>query len=169
MNDLFEIKKSKIAGNGVFALSKIAKGQTICFLIGELCTLDEVIKRCNEGKEEPSDPLEVEDEEYLDLDEVSRTFNHSCNPNTYIRGKNELVALTEIKIGEEITYDYSTTMNDNEEKIIKAGRELWTCKCHCGAKNCRGIIDQFKTLPKETQNFYIHNRLMPDFMLKHFK
>ena len=169
MNDLFEIKESKIAGNGVFSLKKIERGQTICFLTGELCTLDEVIRRCNEGIEEPSDPLEVEDEEYLDLDEVSRTFNHSCNPNSYIRGKNELVALKDIKIGEEITYDYSTTMNDNEEKIIKAGRELWTCKCHCGAKNCRGIIDQFKTLPKETQNFYIHNRLMPDFMLKHFK
>ena len=169
MDDLFEIRKSEIAGNGVFALKKIANGQTICFLTGELCTLDEVIKRCNEGKEEPSDPLEVEDEEYLDLDEVSRTFNHSCNPNSYIRGKNELVALKDIKIGEEITYDYSTTMNDNEEKIKKAGRELWTCKCHCGAKNCRGIIDQFRTLPKKIQNFYVRNKFMPDFMLKHFK
>ena len=169
MNDLFEIRKSKIAGNGVFALKKIAKDQTICFLTGELCSLDEIIKRCNEGKEEPSDPLGVEDEKYLDLEEVSRTFNHSCNPNSFIRGKNELVALKDIKIGGEITYDYSTTMNDNEEKIKKAGRELWTCKCHCGVKNCRGIIDQFKTLPKEKQNFYICNKFLPDFMLKHFK
>ena len=169
MSDLFEIKKSKIAGNGVFARKKIAKGLTICFLTGELCTLEEVIKRCNEGKEEPSDPLEIEDEEYLDLDEVSRTFNHSCNPNSYIRGKNELVALKDIKIWEEIIYDYSTTMNDNGEKIKKAGRDLWTCECHCGSKNCRGIIDQFKTLPKKIQNFYIRNKFMPDFMLKHFK
>ena len=46
MRNLFEIKKSKIAGNGVFARKKIAKGLTICFLTGELCTLDEVIKRC---------------------------------------------------------------------------------------------------------------------------
>ena len=169
MNDLFEIKESKIAGNGVFSLKKIERGQTICFLTGELCTLDEVIRRCNKGIEEPSDPLEVEDEEYLDLDEVSRTFNHSCNPNSYIRGKNELVALKDIKIGEEITYDYSTTMNDNEKKIKDAGRELWTSECHCGSKNCRGIIDQFKTLPKNTQIFYISNKFMPDFMLKHFK
>src|SRR3989344_2196350 len=169
MNDLFEIKESKIAGNGVFSLKKIERGQTICFLTGELCTLDEVIRRCNEGIEEPSDPLEVGDEEYFDLDEVSRTFNHSCNPNSYIRGKNELVALKDIKIGEEITYDYSTTMNDNEKKIKDAGRELWTSECHCGSKNCRGIIDQFKTLPKNTQIFYISNKFMPDFMLKHFK
>ena len=169
MNDLFEIKKSKIAGNGIFASKKIKEGQTIFFLNGELCTLDEIIKRANEGREEPSDPLEVEDEEYLDLDEISRTFNHSCNPNAFIRGKNELVALRDIKIREEITYDYSTTMNDNEEKIKNAGRTLWTCKCSCGSKNCRGIINQFKTLPKKTQNFYIQNKFMPDFMLKHFK
>ena len=169
MDDLFEIKKSKIAGKGVFALKKIAKGQTICFLTGELCTLDEIIKRCNEGKEEPSDPLGVEDEKYLDLDAVPRIFNHSCNPNSYIRGKNELVALKDIKNGEEITYDYSTTMNDNEVKIKKAGRALWTCECNCGSKNCRGMIDQFKTLPKKIQNFYISNKFMSDFMLKHFK
>src|SRR3989338_8246582 len=169
MDDLFEIKKSKIAGKGVFAIKKIAKGQTICFLNGELCNLDEIIKRCNEGKEEPSDPLEVEDEEYLDLDEISRTFNHSCNPNSYIRGKNELIALRDITILEEITYDYSTTMNDNEEKIKKAGRSLWTCRCNCGSKTCRGIIDQFKTLPKKIQDFYTNNKFMPDFMLKHFK
>ncbi|MDO8643039.1 MAG: SET domain-containing protein-lysine N-methyltransferase [Candidatus Woesearchaeota archaeon] len=169
MNDLLEIKKSKIAGNGVFAIKKIARGQTICFFTGELCTLDEVIKRCNKGVEKPSDPLGVEDDEYLDLDEMSRTFNHSCNPNSFIRGKTELVALKDIKIGEEINYDYSTTMNDNKEKIEKAGRILWTCKCHCGSKNCRGIIDQFKTLPKRIQREYIKNKCMPDFMLKQFK
>jgi len=164
----FEIKKSDIAGNGVFAKKEIKKGQTIYFLEGELCTLDEVIRRVNEGKEEPSDPLEVDDEEYLDLDEISRTFNHSCEPNSYIKGKNELVSLRDIMAGEEIAYDYSTTMNDNEEKIINAGREMWTCKCNCDSKKCRGIIDQFKTLPEETKKFYSSNRFMPDFILKKF-
>jgi len=165
----FEVKKSKISGKGIFASKRIKKGQTICFLNGELCTLDEIIKRVNEGKEEPSDPLEIEDEEYLDLDEISRTFNHSCNPNAFILGKSELVALRDIKIGEEITYDYSTTMNDNEEKIKNAGRKLWACECHCGSDNCRGIINQFKTLSANTKNFYIKNKFMPDFMLKKFK
>ncbi|MDO8508966.1 MAG: SET domain-containing protein [Nanoarchaeota archaeon] len=169
MNDLFEIKKSKIAGNGIFASKEIKKGQTIYFLSGELCSLDEIIKKVNNGVEEPSDPLEVENEEYLDLDETSRTFNHLCNPNAFIRGRNELVALKNITIGEEITFDYSTTMNDNEEKIKAAGRTLWTCKCNCGAKNCRGIINQFKTLSKKRQEFYIKNMYVPDFILRKFK
>ncbi len=67
---------------------KSRRGQIIYFLEGEPCTLDEVIRRVNEGKEEPSDPIEVGDEEYLDLDEISRTFNHLCEPNLHIKGKN---------------------------------------------------------------------------------
>ncbi len=169
MDQDFIVKKSKIAGNGVFANKKIKSGHTVCFLNGELCSLDEIIERINKGIEEPSDPLGVEEEKYLDLDELSRTFNHSCNPNSFIRGKNELVALKNIDEGEEITYDYSATMGDNEEKIKKAGRELWTCKCNCGNSNCRGTINQFKTLPEKVQNYYIKNKFMPDFMLKKFK
>jgi len=111
-----EIKKSNIAGNGVFAKNKIKKSEIIYFLDGELCSLDEIIRRINEGKEKLFDPLQVGDEEYLDLDEVSRTFNHLCEPNAYIKGKNNLIALRNILPSEEITYDYSTTMNNNKEK-----------------------------------------------------
>ena len=161
-----KIKKSKIAGNGIFSDKEIEEGQSICFLEGELISLDEVIKRCNDGKEEHSDPRGIDNEEYLDLNDLSRTFNHSYNPNTFVKNKNELIALRKIKKREEITYDYSTTMDDNEEKIKKAGRTLWSCKCNCGASNCREKIDQFKTIPREIQEFYIKNKLMPDFMLK---
>lgn len=167
--NFLKIKNSKIAGRGVFTNKFILRGERICYLEGETCSLDEMIKRVEEGKEEASDPLGIDDEIYLDLNELSRTFNHSCDPNAFIRGKNELVALRNIKKGEEITYDYSTTMNDNERKIKKAGRELWTCKCHCNSKECRGIIDQFKTLPAEKRKFYIKNKLVPDFILKEFK
>ncbi len=169
MGKMFKVGKSRISGNGVFATRRIAKGTSICFLTGELCTLDEMLVRVKEGKEEPSDPLGVDDEKYIDLDEVPRTFNHSCSPNAFIRGVNELVAMRDIEIGEEITYDYSTTMDDNAEKITKFGFVVWTCKCNCKSKNCRKIIDQFKTLPKKTRDFYIKNRFMPDFMLKRFK
>ena len=164
-----KIKNSKIAGKGVFATKPIKKGQYICFLEGELCNLDEMIKSVDEGKQKASDPLGVGDEIYLHLDDLSRTFNHSCNPNAFIRGKNKLVALKNIEVGKEITYDYSTTMNDNEDKIKASGSELWTCKCNCGSNNCRRIIDQFKALPKKTKIFYIKNKLAPDFILKKFK
>lgn len=163
--DVFlEIRKSAISRNGVFTLKGIKKGQRICFMTGKVCTLDEMIENVDSGKEGSSDPLQIGDKKYLDLDELPRSFNHSCNPNAFIRGKNELVALKNIKAGEEIFFDYSTTMNDYEKRIVETGGALWTCKCHCGAKKCRGVIDQFKTLPKTRQNFYIKNKFAPDFI-----
>ena len=168
--DLFflYIQSSIIAGKGVFTKKNISQGKRICFLEGKICPLEEMIQIVNEGTEELSDPLGIDDELYIDLDELFRTFNHSCEPNTFIKGKNELIALRDIQKGEEITYDYSTTMNENEEKIKKAGRTLWTCTCNCNSPLCRRIIDQFSTLPKERQMFYIKNQFMPEFMLKTF-
>lgn len=162
------IRNSDIAGKGVFANENIKKGEMIYSLGGELCTLDEIMKRVFDGVEDQSDPLGIDEEMYLDLDEISRTFNHSCNPNSYLKGKSDLIAMRDIRAGEEITYDYSTTMSDNREKIEKAGGTLWTHKCNCRSENCRKIIDQFITLPKERQNFYLSNMFMPDFMLKKF-
>ena len=166
MIPLFEIKRSTIAGKGVFAIQNIYRNKTITFLDGELCSLREIIKRVKEGDEHISDPLAVAEEEYIDLDEISRTFNHSCNPNAFIRGKNELVALKDIKKGQEITYDYSTTMSEDENKIKRLGWSLWNCVCHCGSPHCRGIIDQFETLPQNTRYFYLHNKLVPEFILR---
>ncbi len=162
------IKKSRISGHGVVANRDIKTGETIYFLTGESCTLNEVIKRVKEGCEAPSDSLQIDDDEYLDLDEMSRTFNHSCEPNSYMRGLSELIALRDIRSEEEITCDYSTTMNDDAAKILNAGLALWTCACHCGSNCCRGIIDQFTTLPEETRMFYLSNKVMPDFMLEKF-
>ncbi|MFA5857067.1 MAG: SET domain-containing protein-lysine N-methyltransferase [Candidatus Pacearchaeota archaeon] len=163
------IKKSGISGKGVYARISIKKGKTICFLRGELMDLNEMIRRTDENLEDGADPLGVDNEKYLDLDELSRTFNHSCNPNAYLSKKSKLKALRDINRGDEITYDYSTTMDDNEEKIKKSGGGLWTCKCKCGSKNCRGLIDQFRLLPKNIQNFYLKNNYTPDFILRKYK
>ena len=168
MNNFIKIAKSKISGQGVFANININKFQTICFLEGEKIDIYEMMKRIDDGIEAGSDPLQIDDETYLDLDELSRLFNHSCNPNGYIKGRNELIAIKDIKIGEEIKYDYSTTMNDNEKIINDAKGILWTCRCKCGESNCRKLIDQFRRLPKETQEFYINNKMIPDFILRKF-
>lgn len=169
MRKKLEIRKSKISGKGVFSKRLIKNGETICLLKGEICDLDEMMARVDEGIEGSSDPLGIANELYLDLDELSRTFNHSCYPNSFIKGKNRLVAIRDIKKDEEITYDYSTTMNDNEKKIKSAGGELWTCKCKCGAKNCRKIINQFRKLPKSIQRYYLTNKFAPDFILREFR
>ena len=167
--EAFTSLTSEIAGSGNVAIRVIEKNETICFLEGEKCTLEEIIAKVENAEEEPSDPFAIGEELYIDLDEKYRLFNHSCSPNTYIKGENEMIAIRRIEIGEEITFDYSTTMHYPEEKIIASGHQLWTCDCLCGSKNCRGIIDQFKTLTPKEQAFYLENKYMPDFMLKLFE
>lgn len=59
--------------------------------------------------------------------------NHSCNPNCMIYldlPTIHLVALRDIAVGEEITYDYARTMYDDP----------WEMKCNCGTAKCRGVI-----------------------------
>ena len=167
-NNNLEIRESNISGKGVFAKNKIKKGERICFMEGHVMDIYEMMKKVDDDLEEGSDPLGIDDDMYIDLNELYRCINHSCNPNAYLRDKNELVAIRDIKPDEEITYDYSTTMNDNKKLIEDFGGELWNVECNCKSKNCRGIIDQFKTLPKEVREFYIKNKFAPDFILRKF-
>ncbi|MBS3075537.1 SET domain-containing protein [Candidatus Pacearchaeota archaeon] len=163
-----EIRKSSVSGKGVFTKRPIKKGERICFMKGKICTINQMSALVDCDLEEGSDPLGIDDELYMDLDELHRSINHCCNPNSFLRGKNELIALRDIEKGEEIFYDYSTTMNDNKEKIEKLGGELWTMECKCNSENCRGIVSQFKDLPKNLQNYYLKNKFVPNFILKAF-
>ncbi|MEO6719561.1 MAG: SET domain-containing protein-lysine N-methyltransferase [Ferruginibacter sp.] len=55
--------------------------------------------------------------------------NHSCDPNTTYLGLN-VVALRNIKRGEELTLDYTSFLDENMEPF----------QCQCGSSKCRGII-----------------------------
>jgi hypothetical protein len=73
---------------------------------------------------------------FFDLVCQTRWFNHSCDPNTDVmlewdRATETMkawwVALRDIPVGEEITYDYAFVA-----EVAEA--------CHCGAPSCRGVI-----------------------------
>lgn len=165
---MYRIASSPIAGSGCFATAAIPAGTLITIMSGKECSFDEMVEIVNSGDTAQSDSFGIEDDTYIQLNEGPRTFNHSCDPNAYVRGKNELVSMRAIAIGEEICYDYSATMNDNEARILSIGANLWTCPCSCGASNCRGVIDQFRTLPAARKAFFVENRFLQDYMLRHF-
>jgi hypothetical protein len=71
-------------------------------------------------------------------------INHSCNPNSGIRNSIEMVAMREIKKGEEVTFDYSTSESEDG----------WYLICHCGEKNCRRLIKPYEFLSKELKLNY---------------
>ncbi len=158
----FTVKESKLGSKGSFATENIKKGETIKLLTGEVLSRDEINKRIVEEKEGNDDPLQIGDELFIDLDEPSRLFNHSCDPNTGIRGENELFAIRDISKGEEITFDYSTTVGS----IIRGNINPWTMDCNCKSKNCRERIGHVLTIPKKRLEEYAEMGALPDFIKK---
>lgn len=154
------IKDTGKYGLGVFAGKNIKKGEIIYTLSGEIISFDECIERIHKGNEAQTDSLQVDLETDMDLDEFSRTFNHSCDPNAGLRKISELFALRDIKKGEEITYDYSASIGPNIPK------SLWTMKCMCGSSKCRKILSNVLSIPKEQLNYYKKEGALQDYILK---
>ncbi len=138
------VRDTKVYGMGVFATRLIKKGSVIHTLSGKPLNLSEVIDRILIGKELKNDPLQIGRRTYLDLNELSRSFNHSCNPNAGIRKRSELFALRDILEREEICYDYSTTIAPTE----------WSMECKCGAYNCRKVLHDVRSIPKKQVTEY---------------
>ena len=62
---------------------------------------------------------------------IAAFINHSCDPNCEtdeIDGRVWIIALRNIKPGEELAYDYNLYDGD------------FDAPCHCGARNCRGTM-----------------------------
>ena len=74
--------------------------------------------------------------------------NHSCAPNLGLFPKDGalyLLSLREVAVGEELSFDYSTSMVG----------EPWSMECACGESSCRGVIANFLDTPSETQAYYV--------------
>lgn len=131
-------------GLGVFANKDIKKGEIIYVLHGERIPLKEVVSRINNQEENLDDIFQIGKRTYIDLEPLSRTFNHSCDPNGGIRENSELFALRDIKQGEEITYDYSLTIAPTD----------WQMKCKCGSPKCRKMLGDILSVPTQRRKEY---------------
>src|SRR3989344_850452 len=104
------IRRSSVQGLGIFAKQKIKAGEIIHIATGELMDHKTTMKRIDERRFKDDDPLQINERFYMELDEISRSFNHGCNPNAGLRGYNQFFTLRAIKAGEEIIWDYSTSV-----------------------------------------------------------
>ena len=90
--------------------------------------------------------------------------NHSCDPNSGLIFENnriQLKAIRTLQAGEEINYDYSTTMD--EAGIQDFGD--WEMDCNCGGATCRGAITDFSFLPDSVKEKYIELAIMPEYIV----
>lgn len=142
-------------GKGVFAKRPIKKGEMILRFRGELINSKQIKIR---EKSRQRNSLQIGNDKYIDLEKPGVLANHSCNPNAGIKEDKILVAIRNIKKDEEIRYDYSATMDEDD----------WTMKCRCHQKNCRKIVKDFKCLPKSTQKKYLRLNIAQRFIAEKY-
>ncbi|TWG90416.1 hypothetical protein L599_003200000160 [Luteimonas sp. J16] len=149
-----EARKSPIHGNGVFAIAPIRKGERIVQYKGKLRTHEEVDEEYGDEDEDGHTFLFTLNDEYvIDANirgNVARWINHSCEPNCESeieedpKGRSEkdkvfIVALRDIRPGEELTYNYGIVLDEPHTAKLK---KLWACRC--GSKKCTGTMLQPK-------------------------
>jgi SET domain-containing protein len=129
----FKVRRSRIQGRGLFALSAVPARRKLGELGGELITQREARRRAR-AVGESIKIVEFEDGTALDATRLGGPFgyvNHSCEPNAFMRryrGRVEFYALRRVEAGEELTCDYGETHHD--------GR----LACRCGSPRCRGRL-----------------------------
>ncbi|MBZ0269568.1 SET domain-containing protein-lysine N-methyltransferase [bacterium] len=122
-------------GRGVFVRRAVRAGDPILEFRGEAIDFAATLRK---GDRE-CDAMQIGPDLYLDLDAPGRFVNHSCDPNAGLRDAGRLVAMRDLKRGDEVRFDYSTTMSEDH----------WTMECHCTSPACRGTIRDFRWLPHE--------------------
>jgi hypothetical protein len=143
---------------GLFAGISVRRGESIMRIEGRIVHHRVLWRR--KGSRFSANCIRFGPETYLDPgDGAARFVNHSCAPNAGIQkvaNRLFLVAAKGIAAGSEITFDYSTTIGDDD---------IWTMQCSCGHRLCRKTIRNFGSLPAALKRRYVSRGLVPGYIL----
>lgn len=137
----FEVRNSRIHGRGLVATQDIAKGEFIGFIKGPVRY--EVNQTLRETFSNP-DWVGFKRNHWVDPEPPFKYLNHACSASCGVKGVRTLHAVRNIKKGEELTIDYSTTELD----------ENWFLDCQCKLPECRKRVASIQSLPKRVFNRY---------------
>jgi SET domain-containing protein len=139
-------------GRGVFAGEPISEGTLIAPFTGPFLRYAET--------NVDTYALQIGPDLYIgESGGVDDLFNHSCEPNAgvIVSGTTaELRAIRAIAAGEEIAFDYSTTLDEGD----------FTMVCRCGLPSCRGVIGDGRDLPQAVWDRYRTLGILPDYVIQ---
>jgi SET domain-containing protein len=151
------IAESKF-GRGVFAVKSFLVGEPILEVTGARIDVSLLDKQSWASFMERAEPVQVDSFEYIEPELPGRLVNHSCDPNAGLRPDLVLIAIKPIMPGDEIFFDYSTTMDE----------DYWTMDCLCGVASCRKVIEDFRKLPADTQRKYCEANVVQEFIMRKY-
>ena len=125
-----QMRQTPGKGSGSFAIEKIAKGELVASF-GGFVVEQQDLKDYSTDRVARS--LQLDQGNYLlsgSVPESGDMINHSCEPNCGAFGTSSVIAMIDIEIGEELTFDYSMTDSSQYDEF----------KCFCGEESCRGKI-----------------------------
>ena len=143
-------RKSRIHGNGVFAVQALKKGERVIEYKGRRRTHAEVdADEAGDVETGHTFLFTLSDDYVIDANyegNDARWINHSCDPNCEAviaedesddRRKDQVFieAIRDIKPGEELTYNYGITLAERHTPPLK---KIWECRC--GSRNCTGTM-----------------------------
>ncbi len=144
------VRDSDVDGKGSIAIEHISKGEVVFIKSGYILTRDTMlVEKVGDNYWPLSDELFLAPKKNSSREEIIKIklfINHSCNPNCGIRGEVTGVAIRDIKVGEELTFDYAMIDDETDER--------YTMQCTCGEADCRGIITGKDWEQKELQKKY---------------
>jgi uncharacterized protein len=140
---LFEVRRSRIHGRGVFALRRIRKGTRIIEYLGDRISHAQADRRYDEHDEHDNHTFLFSVDRGLVIDagvggNEARFINHSCGPNceSVIERRRVFIdAIRDIEPGEELAYDYQIGRERGDPPNVD---EIYACRC--GSSHCRGTM-----------------------------
>lgn len=157
----FEVKNTVSKGKGIFSKIHIPAKTVILEWISEVKTRESILAESGYIPES-NNYLQIGKDLFLASTGGTIDYiNHSCNPNcgfSIVGHRALLNTLYEIKPGDELTFDYSTTSTDS--------RQDWNLNCACGDFNCRKVISGFQYLTEEQKKYYLNLGVVPNYLKK---
>lgn len=153
-SNLFKVGNNHL-GKAVFADSAFAEGKTLIEFTGRRFRADQ-IPSLMQGRADRF--VQVTPDHYMGPSgRIDDLVNHSCAPNAGLRFADDgvfLVALRAIAPGEEISWDYSTTLRESN----------WHMICQCKAPECRRVIGNFDSLEPDRQEWFRARNLVAPYL-----
>ena len=140
---LIKVRRSKVHGQGVFALQRIRKGTRIIEYVGDRISHARANRRYDDHDENDNHTFLFAVDRNVVIDATvggndSRFINHSCDPNCESNIENRRVfvdAIKSIEPGAELSYDYQIGRERDDPPNVDV---IYACRC--GAKDCRGTM-----------------------------